>query len=110
DQLELSAEVETKRSQHARHHRRLVGGEQDRRDGLGAEGVELLVREELRDRRADLSLLVENEIREALRPPLLRDSVEPFEVGPRELLRDAQEAYGRRVREDAELGGARHLG
>src|SRR6266550_1599837 len=59
--------------------------------------------------RATIALLVVDEIREALRAPLLGDPFEPFEVGARELLGNAQETDGRRVREDAELGAARQL-
>ena len=72
--------------------------------------VELLLGEELRDRRAHLALLVVDEVREPLRPPLLRDLLEPSEIAARELLRHAQEAHRLRAREDAELGAARDLG
>ena len=57
--------------------------------------------EELRDLR---------EVREALRPPLLRERLEPSVLGARERLRDDEVANAGRVREDAELGAARHLG
>ena len=81
DQLELAPEVESQRSEDPRDHRRLVGGEEHGRRRLRAKTVELLLREELRDRRADLALLVVDEIGEALRPPLLGDPFEPLEVG-----------------------------
>src|SRR5205823_3762624 len=74
-----------------------------------AKSVELLLREELRDWRADLALLVVDEIGEALRPPLLGDPFEPLEAGTCELLRDAEKTHSRRAREDAELGPARQL-
>ncbi len=109
DQVELATEVEAERAEHARDHRRLVGPEQHRRRRLRPERVQLGLREELCDRRANLALLVVDEIREALRAPLLGDPFEPLEVGARELLGNAQETDRRRVREDAELGAARQL-
>jgi len=110
DEVELTAEMETERPQDASDHLRLVRTEQDRRRGPGAEVVELLLREELRDRRAHLALLVVHEVREPLRPPFLGERLQPLEVGARELLRHSQEANSRRVREDAELRAARHGG
>ena len=78
--------------------------------GSLAEDGQLLLREELRDRRAHLALLVVDEIGEPLRPPLLGQLLELGEVAAAELLRHAQEADGVGVLEDAELGAARHLG
>ena len=66
--------------------------------------------EELRDRRAHLPLLVEDEIREPLRPPLLRELLELREVAAGVRLRHAQEAHGIGTLEDAELGAAGDLG
>ena len=78
--------------------------------GIAAEEGELVLGQELGDRRADLAFLVEHEIGQPLRPPLLGERLEPVELGPRELLRDADEAHGGRIGEDAELGVARELG
>ena len=66
--------------------------------------------EELRDRRADLAVGAEDDVREALRAPRLRLVLERLHLGPRELLRHGDVAHGLRVGEDAELGAARRLG
>ena len=78
--------------------------------GLAAEDGQLLLGEELRDRRAHLALLVVDEVGEPLRPPLLRELLELRQVAAAELLRHAQEPHGLGALEDAELGAARHLG
>ena len=78
--------------------------------GIAAEEGELVFGQELGDRRANLALLVEHEVGEPLRPPLLGERLEPVELGARELLRDADEPHGGRIGEDAELGVARELG
>ena len=83
--------------------------EQHGRSGIAAELRQLRLGEELRDRRADLPLLVEDEIRKALRPPLLRELLELREVAAGVRLRHAQEAHGLGALEDAELGLARDL-
>ena len=110
DQAELLAEVAPQRAEHARGRRPGVGGEENGRRGLAAEGGQLLLREELRDRRAHLALLVVDEVREPFRPPLLGQLLELREVAAAELLRHAQEAHRVRAAEDAELRAARHLG
>ena len=110
DQLELAAEVQPQRAEHARDHGRLVGAEEHGRGRLGPERRQLLLGEELRNRRAHLALLVEHEVRETFRPPFLGERLQPVELCARELLRDAQVAHRRRVREDAELRPARQLG
>ena len=87
------AEVEAERAEHARGDGRLVGGEEHGRAGLGAEARELLLGEELGDRRAHLPVLVEDEVREPLRPPLLRERLQPLQLRARERLRDADEPH-----------------
>ena len=72
--------------------------------------LEQLRREELRDRRADLAVLAEDEVRKALRSPRLRLVLERLHLGARELPRHGEVAHARRVREDAELGAARRVG
>ena len=71
---------------------------------------EQLRREELRDRRADLAVLAEDEIRETLRSPRLRLVLERLHLGARELPRHGEVAHAWRIREDAELGAARRVG
>src|SRR6188472_1106840 len=108
-ELELATEVNPHATEHARDRRRVAGAEQHGRAPLRAEGVELRLRQELRDRRADLAALVD-EVREALRAPLLRDLLESLQLGPREDAGNRQEADRLGAAEDAELGAARHLG
>ena len=71
---------------------------------------ELGLGQELGDRRAHLPALVVDEVREALRPPLLRELLEPVELRARERFRRRDVANGLGAREDAELGAARELG
>ncbi len=71
---------------------------------------QLLFGQELRDRRARLSVLAVDDVREPLRSPLLRERLELVELGARELLGHAQEANGRRAGEDLELRAARERG
>ena len=112
DQLELAAEVQPQRAEHARR----PSPARRRRRARVVAGLATGTRsssasdEELRDRRAHLAVLAEHEVREPLRAPLLRDLLELRELAARELLRDAQEAHRRGVGEDAELGAARDLG
>ena len=87
-----------------------VGGEEHRRRGIAAEDGQLFLGEKLRDRRAHLALLVEHEVGEPLRAPLLGELLELRQVAAAELLRHAQEPHGLGALEDAELGAARHLG
>ena len=98
------------RSEHARDLVGLVGPEEHGRTRLGTERRELVLGQELRDRRARLTVLAVDDVREPLRAPLLRELLEPFEVGPRVLLRNRQVANRRRVGEDLELRAARELG
>src|SRR6266508_1458521 len=76
---------------------------------MPTEGGELFLGEELRDRRAHLARLVEDEICEPFGPPLLGKIFQALELCARVLLRDAQEAHARGTREDAELRAAREL-
>jgi hypothetical protein len=69
-----------------------------------------LGREELGDRRAHLTFLVEHEVREPLPAPLLRQLLERGELGARELLRHGQVLHARSLREHLELRVARLLG
>src|SRR4051812_16377086 len=110
DQPELAAEVEPQRTKHARDHDRLVGGEENAVARIAAEVRELLLGEELGDRRTHLALLVPHEVREPLGTPLLRHLLEALELAAGESLRHADEAHGRRAREDAELRIAGDLG
>ncbi len=81
-EAELAAEVHAEAAEHAAH-RRFVGGREERgRARLGREACELVLGEELRDRRADLAAVV-HEVREALCAPLLRELLEPPELGAR---------------------------
>jgi hypothetical protein len=103
DQLELVAELRAQSAEHALDHRHGVCREQDGRARRRGERLELLLREELRDRRADLSRLVHDEVGEALRPPLLRDLLEPPELRAREGTGGDEEANRLGAREDPEL-------
>ncbi len=97
--------------EHGRRGLPVVGAEEERLSRRDPERLELVLREELGDRRADLSgLLVADEVREPLRPALLRDVLESSQLGARVRARDAQEPDGFGVCEDAELGPARELG
>ena len=110
DEPELVAQAATQRPEHARDLVGLVGPEEHRRSRIGAESRELVLGQELRDRRARLPVLAVDDVGEPLRPPLLREVLELLEVGPRVLLRDREVADGRRAGEDLELGAARELG
>jgi hypothetical protein len=76
DQPELAAEVKPQRTEHARDHGRLVGGEENAVARIAAEVRKLLLGEELGNRRAHLALLVPHEVREPLGAPLLGDLLE----------------------------------
>ena len=77
DQLELAAEVQAEEAEHARDRCLVTCAEEQGRPGVGLERLELGLREELRDRRADLAALVDDDVGEALRPPLLCELLEP---------------------------------
>ena len=106
---ELASQVDAHATEDARDRRLVPGGEQHRRAGLAPERVELALREELRDRRPHLVAVVD-EVRQPLRPPLLRDLLEPLQLRPRERARRDEEAHRLRPAEYAELRAARHLG
>src|SRR4029079_14576515 len=76
--------------------------------GLGGEAAELVLGEELRDRRADLAAVV-HEGREALGAPLLPNLFETPELRPRVRAGRDDVAHHLRVCEDAELRAAREL-
>ena len=78
--------------------------------GGSAERLELLLGEEFRDRRAHLTRVVEDEIGETLRAPLLRELLEPLQLAARERFRRDEVADGLRAGEDPELGAARDVG
>src|SRR5204862_6422 len=80
----------------------VAGAEQRRRPRL-AQRVERLLRQELRDRRADLAVGAEDDVREPLRAPALRKLLEPLHLAARELAGHLQVPHGLRVREYAEL-------
>ena len=86
-------------AEHAGDELRLAGAEEDRRAGLGRERGELLLGEELRDRRAALAVLVDDDVGEALCPPLLRNLLEPRQLGARERLA-ARRSSARRARRE----------
>src|SRR5205823_6683874 len=90
-------------------HRPCVGGEEQRLPGLPAERCQFALREELGDRRANLAALVEDEIRQTLGPPFLRELLELGELAAGERARYSQESHGVRSGEDAELRAARRL-
>ena len=104
DQAELAAEVQAQRAEHARDDRRLVGGEEHgrARDPPGSASSSASERNFAIGERTSPSL-VDDEVGEPFRAPLLRDLLEPCELAARERLRRDEEAHGRRVREDAEL-------
>ncbi len=77
---------------------------------LAPEPLELGLAQELGDRRAHLAVGTVDEVREALRAPLLRDLLELREVAARELPRHAEEPHGGGVGEHLEGRPARHLG
>src|SRR5579885_1504924 len=108
-ELQLPAEVGAQTAEDARDRRLVAGGEQRGRAGRPGERFELALRQELRDRRAHLAALVADDVREPLRPPLLRDLLEPGELRPRERARRDEEADARRVCEHAEPRAAREL-
>src|SRR5207244_7904026 len=93
DQAEPLAEAQPERPEHPRGRGPRVGGEEERRPRLRAQRRELALREELRDRRAHLAVLADDEVGETLRSPLAREVLEPGELAPRELLRHAQEPH-----------------
>ena len=67
DEVELAAELEPQRTEHARHHPGSSAAKSSVVPGR-PEGLELPLGERVRDRRAHLALVVEDEIGEALRP------------------------------------------
>src|SRR6266540_6091258 len=106
-ELELLAEVEPESTEHPLHQRGGVRDEENGRTGHALKRFELALRQELGDRRADLARLVEDEIREALGAPLLRELLQPLQLSARERLRRHDEPYRLRAREDSELGTTR---
>ena len=83
-QFEALGEVRTQRAKHPHHDGLGVGREEDRvaRVGAGrrADAVELVLRQELGDRRTHLTRLVEQQVRESLAAPLLGELGELVEV------------------------------
>src|SRR5688572_15442772 len=110
DEIELAPEMEAQMAEHPRRHRPLVGGEEERLAGAYLERLELLVGQELRDRRTDLAgVRIPHEVGEALRAALLRDLLEGGELGAGILAWNADEANRLRAREHAELRSSRCL-
>src|SRR5581483_1920165 len=95
DQAQLAPEPQPQRAEHPRGQRPLARDEEEGRRRLASQRRELLRREELRDRRAHLALLVVDEVGEPRRAELARRVLEGSELAARELLRHAQEADGR---------------
>src|SRR5262249_34977508 len=73
DQVERLAEMRPEGAEDPLDAGLPVRREQDGRARLTPERLELRLRQELRDRRAGDTLLVVDEVREPLRPPLLRE-------------------------------------
>ena len=90
-------------TEYALHHRRAVGDEEDRRFRWSTEGLDLSLREKLRDRRTHLARLVEDDVGEALRAPLLCELLQPLQLSARECLRRHEVADRLRAPEDSEL-------
>src|SRR5262245_11273347 len=109
DQSELVPSADPELPQDARDDLRPVGAEQDRGAGVAAKRRELLLGQELRDRRSWLTVLAVHDVREALRAPLLGEVLQLLEMGARVLLRHAKEAHCGCVGEDLERRAARHL-
>ncbi len=109
DQAQVGAEMRAQRAEHAFDHRLAVGHEEDGRVRRGAKCLELGLGEELRDRRTHLAGLVDDEVGEPLRTPLLRELLEASELRARERTRHDEIADHGRTREHAELRSARHL-
>src|SRR5438094_4419240 len=110
DELELLAEVEPEGAEDPLHHRRAVGDEEQSRSRWSEKGLDLLVREKLRDRRAHLARLVEDDVREPFRAPLLCELLELLQLAARERLRRDDVADRLGAREDSELGTTRDVG
>ena len=110
DQPELVAELDAQRTEHARGHRPRIRGEEQRLARRRRKRLELLLGEELGDRRADLPRLVADHVGKALRAELLRALLERRDLGARVDARHAEEPHRVGAREDAELGAARGLG
>ena len=83
DEPELVAELHPERAEHARRHRPRVGGEEQRLPRRRANAASSSSREELRDRRAELAVLVDDDVREPLGAPLLRELFERRELAAR---------------------------
>ena len=108
DQAELASEVEPQEPEDARHLGGLAGAEQQRRSRT-FESRQQFRRQELRDRRAHLAVGAEHDRGEAACPPALDELLELRDLAARQLALHPEEAHGRRVREDAELGAAGQL-
>ena len=108
DQLELAAEVQAQQAEHLGSERRRVRHEERRRPRL-PKRRELLLGEELRDRRSDFAVLAEDDVGETLGAPRLGHVLELLDLGAAELARNAQVPDGLRVREHAELRAAGDL-
>ena len=106
---ELAAEMRAQAAEHARDRRLVGGGEERRRVRLPRERRELVIRQELCDRRSDFAAVVD-EVREALRSPFLCDLLQPAELGAREGTRRNEVAHDGCSGEDAELRAPRDLG
>src|SRR6266540_1341555 len=110
EQAELAAEMVAHRREDSRDGAGLVGAEEDGGPGrLRSDRLQLILGEELRDRRPDLALLVEDEVREPLPTPLLGQLLERGELRARELLRHGQVLHARGLREHLELRPPRCL-
>src|SRR5690348_3267732 len=107
-EVELAAQMRTQAAEHPRDRRLVGGGEERRRVRVARERRELVLGEELRDRGSNFAAVVD-EVREALRPPFLRDLFQPAELGTREGTRRDEIAHDGRSREDAELRRARDV-
>src|SRR6185436_15025731 len=110
DQAELAPEVEPEVTEDPRGRLPRVGREEQGLAGCGPERSELLLREELRDRGAQLAVCVTDDVRESLRSSLLRELLQCGKLGARVRARDAEEPHGLGACEDAELRAARRLG
>src|SRR4051794_29063868 len=109
-QIELAAEMHPETAEHPSDEVGLAGAEENCGAGLGGERSELLLREELGDRRAPLAVLVDDDVCETLCSPPLGDFLEPCELRAGEWLRRDEVADRRSTPEDTELRAARHLG
>src|SRR5206468_2880433 len=95
-EVELARQVQAEPPEDARGDGLIVGDEERGAPRLGLERLQLLRREELRDRRPDLAGVVD-EVGQPLRAPLLRDFLEAAELGPGESPRRDEVSNRRRL-------------